>query len=288
MYQFFLNLPFGETMAEQTSISYYQTEFKFNGKELDSETGMYYYGARYYDPSLSIWMSVDPLAEKMPEWSSYAYAFNNPVMYTDPTGMAPEVVQDDYGIDDNGKIAFIRATNDKHDKLIALDYEGKETGNSINVEKGVLDKIENTTHIDDEGTIREIQNIETTKVKDNKALFEFITDNSDSEHSYSNWFSDIKYISTSFESNAEYSINILSKRHKILLHHVHSHPDPFLAPSPLDISSAGIFEKRLGFKPRFEIYSPFINEYKDFDKNSVSFELNTIIIDAPAQKKLKL
>ncbi|PPK93633.1 RHS repeat-associated protein [Nonlabens xylanidelens] len=90
MYQFFLNLPFGETMAEQTSISYYQTEFKFNGKELDSETGMYYYGARYYNPSLSIWMSVDPLAEEMPEWSPYNYTFNNPIRFTDPDGRAPE------------------------------------------------------------------------------------------------------------------------------------------------------------------------------------------------------
>ncbi|EAS20177.1 hypothetical protein BBFL7_02578 [Flavobacteria bacterium BBFL7] len=94
MYQFFLNLPFGETMAEQTSISYYQTEFKFNGKELDSETGMYYYGARYYDPSLSIWMSVDPLAEQFPNFSPYNYTMNNPINMVDPDGRAPEVKDD--------------------------------------------------------------------------------------------------------------------------------------------------------------------------------------------------
>ncbi|MGM0635277.1 MAG: RHS repeat domain-containing protein [Bacteroidota bacterium] len=63
--------------------------FKFNAKELDEETGNYYYGARYYDPKFSIWLSVDPLAELMPEWSSYAYTFNNPVNFTDPTGMVP-------------------------------------------------------------------------------------------------------------------------------------------------------------------------------------------------------
>ncbi|WP_020213001.1 hypothetical protein [Flavobacterium rivuli] len=46
-YQFFLNLPFGETMAEQHSLTEdYETPYKFNGKELDSETGFYYYGAR--------------------------------------------------------------------------------------------------------------------------------------------------------------------------------------------------------------------------------------------------
>ena len=94
MYQFFLNLPFGETMAEQTSISYYQTEFKFNGKELDSETGMYYYGARYYDPSLSIWMSVDPLAEQFLNFSPYNYTMNNPINMVDPDGRAPESKND--------------------------------------------------------------------------------------------------------------------------------------------------------------------------------------------------
>ncbi len=39
--------------------------------------------------SLQSWSSVDPLAELMPEWSSYAYTFNNPVNFTDPTGMIP-------------------------------------------------------------------------------------------------------------------------------------------------------------------------------------------------------
>lgn len=86
--QFFLNLPFGETMFEQMDGSY-DNAFKFNAKELDEDTGLYYYGARYYNPRLSIWYGVDPLAEKMPSWSPYVYTFDNPVRYTDPDGMAP-------------------------------------------------------------------------------------------------------------------------------------------------------------------------------------------------------
>ena len=60
--------------------------YKFNAKELDSETGLYYYGARYYNPRLSIWYGVDPLAEKYPSWSPYNYTLNNPVNYIDPDG----------------------------------------------------------------------------------------------------------------------------------------------------------------------------------------------------------
>ena len=64
----------------------YENPYKFNAKELDSETGFYYYGARYYNPRLSIWNSVDPLAEKYPSWSPYAYCGNNPINYIDPDG----------------------------------------------------------------------------------------------------------------------------------------------------------------------------------------------------------
>jgi len=57
---------------------------------MDRETGMYYYGARYYDPRMSIFVSVDPLAEEFPNYGGYVYTMNNPINLVDPTGMAPE------------------------------------------------------------------------------------------------------------------------------------------------------------------------------------------------------
>jgi len=61
--------------------------YRYNGKELDEAAGMYDYGARYYDPAIARWGQVDPLAEEYAWESPYCYVGNNPIYYTDPTGM---------------------------------------------------------------------------------------------------------------------------------------------------------------------------------------------------------
>lgn len=73
-------------MVEHNQSKYYRNAYKYNGKELDEVTGMYYYGARYYDPRLSIFISVDPLAEKYPNYGGYIYTLNNPLNFIDPDG----------------------------------------------------------------------------------------------------------------------------------------------------------------------------------------------------------
>ncbi|WP_041252042.1 RHS repeat-associated core domain-containing protein [Flavobacterium indicum] len=64
-------------------------KYKFNGKELDEETGFYYYGARYYNPKFSVWLSTDPLAEKYPDFNPYNYCMQNPINLIDPDGRYP-------------------------------------------------------------------------------------------------------------------------------------------------------------------------------------------------------
>ncbi|WP_408076238.1 RHS repeat-associated core domain-containing protein [Flavobacterium rhizophilum] len=109
-------MPFGEMLVDE-HINSFNTPFKFNGKEYDEETGNYYYGARYYDPKWSMFIGVDPLAEKYPDWSSYAYCFNNPIRYVDPTGMKGE----DHIFDIKGKL--IEDTGEG--SSIYIDIDGK-------------------------------------------------------------------------------------------------------------------------------------------------------------------
>jgi RHS repeat-associated protein len=59
---------------------------KFTGKERDTETGYDYFGARYYDSRISVWLSPDPLFEKHLQWSPYNYVLRNPFVLIDPDG----------------------------------------------------------------------------------------------------------------------------------------------------------------------------------------------------------
>ena len=66
--------------------------FTFSAKEKDVETGLSYFGSRYYSSDLSIWLSVDPMAAKYASLSPYVYCADNPVKLVDPNG--EEVIED--------------------------------------------------------------------------------------------------------------------------------------------------------------------------------------------------
>jgi len=68
--------------------------FKFTGREYDAETGLYYYRARYYDPTVGRFIMEDPLRFGAGEPNLYRYVFNSPTNYVDPTGCAGQDRED--------------------------------------------------------------------------------------------------------------------------------------------------------------------------------------------------
>ena len=84
-----------------SSFSFFADIHTFSAKEKDTETGLSYFGARYYSSDLSIWLSVDPMAAKYPSLSPYVYCANNPIKLVDPNG-EEIVIETIYKKDANG------------------------------------------------------------------------------------------------------------------------------------------------------------------------------------------
>ena len=87
----------------------------FSAKERDSETGLSYFGARYYSSDLSTWLSVDPMSDKYPSLSPYVYCADNPVKLVDPNG--EETLETDYR---NYKGELLYRTNDGLNETILI------------------------------------------------------------------------------------------------------------------------------------------------------------------------
>ncbi|WP_265427102.1 RHS repeat-associated core domain-containing protein, partial [Chryseobacterium sp. YIM B08800] len=130
--------PFGLMHNAQTHSFDNAYQYKYNGKELQ-ETGMYDYGARMYMPDIERWGVVDPLAEISRRWSSYTYAYNNPIRFIDPDGMMNEDIV--RGSDSNSAAKVHEDFNDvfsdkKFDSFRALLTRGSKN------DKASFDKID--------------------------------------------------------------------------------------------------------------------------------------------------
>jgi RHS repeat-associated protein len=137
--------PYGELWVEEVRAGGEKTPFRFTGKRLDEETGLYYYGARYLDPQTSRWLSTDPaMGEYIPQapvdeearkrngnlpgmggvyntvnLHVYHYAGNNPIKYIDPDG---EWVVNNIAVGQNKTRDF--ASNPKILKSVDRHYFG--------------------------------------------------------------------------------------------------------------------------------------------------------------------
>jgi len=107
-----LNYPFGMEIPVSGNSD---NQLKYNGKELQMEAKLewYDYGARFYDPVIGRWHSVDPMAESSRRWSPYTYCMNNPIRFIDPDGM----MIGDY-IKSNGKVIGNDGKDDQNVHLV--------------------------------------------------------------------------------------------------------------------------------------------------------------------------
>ncbi len=157
----------------------YNSPYRFNGKELDPETGNYYYGARYYDPKISVWLSVDPLAHKYPSLSPYVFTGNNPIMLVDPDG------RDIWELDLNGNV-LNHTVDESQDTFIVLDNDGNYVS-GISFEGGTIEAYRNqTTSFNDfhSGGKEVVGDIDINKIRgdfESEALFTFMADNTNVE-----------------------------------------------------------------------------------------------------------
>ena len=129
--QFDAYLPYGELLVDEHSSSE-ELPYKFNGKQFDDETGLFYYGARYMNPVASIWYGVDPLAEKYPSVGGYVYCMENPTKLIDPNGKETHVA-----LNKDGTYSVVGGilNRDRNIYIFDKDKYGKYTikGKSIGV-----------------------------------------------------------------------------------------------------------------------------------------------------------
>ena len=263
-------VPFGEVFIEERNNTW-NTPYLFNAKEFDEETGMYYYGARYYEPKLSLWISVDPSAEEKPWLTIYCYTRNNPIILVDPDG------RDEWEINSKGDIVK-QIKTDKHDAFFFVSKAGKRVkGKSLSFEYGTIEKASGQKT--DGGTRYDVYQVRGDKHA--KQLFESFAKNTSVEWSIMQTGTEgakgLNYLTTSHSEKSESGmVDLFNKQLKngyTLRAFYHSHPSNVLIPSNIggkygDIPIAQKMTEISNQSITFGIYGPKSGEYVTFGPNS--------------------
>ena len=134
--------PFGKEIPRGT-IPNPKNEYLYNKKELQEELGQYDYGARFYDPVIARWTSVDPLAAKYPSMSPYNYVMNNPLRFVDPTGMEIDLPGEKKAQDAYVKMLHDHTGNNyeiKDNKLVMTGVDKDFKGKASSTLAGIISK----------------------------------------------------------------------------------------------------------------------------------------------------
>lgn len=115
--------PFGLSMPGRSANTANPNDlYKFTGHERDEEAGLTldYMNARNYDPITGRFLQIDPLVDQFPSLNPYHYVYNNPLGFTDPTGMAPM----GYGMNNEQNYSGVNVMNGKDLGSTHTDEEG--------------------------------------------------------------------------------------------------------------------------------------------------------------------
>jgi RHS repeat-associated protein len=131
------------------------TKYQYNGKEMNDDFGLNWndYGARWYDASVSRWLSLDPMAEKYLNWSPYNFVKNNPLIFIDPDGRDlifafknKKTKEDDQKnlqkYLNDGLGGYATASIDKKGKVSLTAAEGKNISEASDDVKGFYDVLD--------------------------------------------------------------------------------------------------------------------------------------------------
>ena len=126
--------------ADEESTEGLEERVKYTGKDLDEDTGLYYFNARWYDPLNGRFITEDPVRDGL-NW--YVYCGNNPLKRIDASGLSWEDVVNDYGMDviinGDGSVNYDDIDYDDPnvgENIIDSDDNGKENGNKNSKESG--------------------------------------------------------------------------------------------------------------------------------------------------------
>jgi RHS repeat-associated protein len=229
-YEFFTYNPWGEEMHQYNANTFsFSSPYRFNSKEKDQETGLHYYGARYYQSKLSVWLSVDPLAHVAPGWTPYRFNFDNPIKFTDPTGLLED---HEYSVDKLGNVK-----KEKHVEGSTEDHLHKKE----NWDKGITN--EGIT-VNDQNLLPQLTGQDNTQYKapqyntdlsghvantsnskDAEKIFKFSADNTDVEWNLQDYTDGSSAVSTAHDGSETLGGKMnKTNAEKTIAREIHNHP----------------------------------------------------------------
>ena len=135
----------------------YSLNYAFSAKERDVETGLSYFGARYYSSDLSVWLSVDPMSDKYPSLSPYTYCANNPIRIIDPSGDSCAVLLSRNSVPIVGHMAILIQNKNNNNRWELYSKNG-DSKNVAGKEVGTPDDqpcLDNNDNVKSWGSVQE-------------------------------------------------------------------------------------------------------------------------------------